>query len=129
MLGALFAILGGVKAFEGTASYFIYFQLLFGILMVGTFFFQKRHQYLSIENGFLTKHGLRRRTVQLDEIEQVQSFPGKIKIYTSDSSLSINTSIIDEDSSQDLYRALGSLELKSQENPFTGWSQALTSEE
>lgn len=124
VLGGLFAVLGSLKAFEGTASYFTYFQLVLGFLMVITFFFQKKHQYLNIENGFLTKYGLRRKTIQLDEIEQLQSFPGRIKVYTSKKSLSINTSIIEEDSSHDLYRVLGSLKLESQENPFLGWSPA-----
>ena len=123
VLGALFAILGGLEIYKGGANYFTYFQLLLGFLMVIIFFFQKKYQYLTIENGFLTKFGLRKKALQLDKIEQVQSFPGRIKIYTSENSLSINTSIVDEDLSHDLYRVLGSLNLKSRENPFVGWAQ------
>lgn len=116
--------MGTLKWIEGTASYFTYFQLVLGGLMIVTYFHQKKFQYLTIENGLLIKNSLKRKTIQLDKIEQIQSIPGRIKIFTSEKSLSINTSILDEDSLKDLYQILGSLELEQQENPFIGWSKA-----
>lgn len=122
LLGALFTLWGAVKWFEGTASYFTYFQLAFGILVVGSYFFERRNQYLRIKKGFLTKNSFRGKTIQLDEVEKIQSFPGKIKLFTSEEEISINTGIIEEESLKDLYRLLGSLELEPKENPFIGWS-------
>ena len=123
LLGSLFAILGALKWFEGEADYFNYFQLVLGCLMVGTPFFEHHNQYLKIENGILTKNSLRKKTIQLDEVIEIQSFPGRIKLFTSVKNLSINTSIIDDDSIQDLYPVLGSLELDAQENPFIGYAR------
>ena len=124
VLGILFSIMSSLRIFEGTASYFTYFQLLLGLLMIGTYFFEMKYQYLSIKNDVLTKNNLIKKTVQLDKIEQVQTFPGRIKLASSEKNLSINTSIIDKESINDLYRVLGSLELEPQKNPFTGWSKA-----
>lgn len=122
-LGATFAIIGTIKAFEGTAGFIHYVQLILGILMVGSFFLERKFQYLNIEDGILTKYRLRKKTIHLDRIIRIQSLPGKIKLYTSDESLRINTGIIEEDSLKEFYRVLGSLELETQENPFIGWSQ------
>lgn len=116
--------MGTLKWIEGTAGYFTYFQLVLGWLMVLAFFHQKKYQYLTIENGLLTKNSLKRKTIQLEKIEQIQSFPGRIKIYTSEKDLSINTLILDEDSLKAMYKTLGSLQLEQQENPFSGWSPA-----
>ncbi|WZL89192.1 hypothetical protein VS868_00150 [Salinimicrobium sp. 3283s] len=120
VLGGLFVILGGLKIYEGTASYFTFFQLLLGILLIGAFFFQKKHQYLSIQKGLLTKNSLRKQSIELDEIEQVQSFPGRIKLFTSEEKLSINTEVIENDSLHKLLSTLGSLEVE--QNPFVGYA-------
>ncbi|UZH55581.1 hypothetical protein JRG66_01405 [Salinimicrobium tongyeongense] len=124
ILGALFAILGGLRIFEGTATYFTYFQLFLGILMVGTFFFEKKNQYLSIEKGFLTKNSLRRKTIELHNIIKVQSYPGSVKLFTSEEKIGINTGIIEKDSLQQLLNIIGSLEV--QENPFAGYATKTT---
>ena len=124
ILGALFAILGGLRIFEGTATYFTYFQLFLGILMVGTFFFKKKHQYLSIEKGFLIKNSLRKKTIELHNIVQVQSYPGSIKLFTSEEKIGINTGIIEKDSLQLLLNIIGSLEV--QENPFAAYATKTT---
>lgn len=121
-LGATFAIFGALKAFEGTAGFIHYVQLLLGIIMVISFFLERKFQYLKIEDGRLTKYSLRKKTITVDRITRIQSLPGKIKIATPEKNLTINTSVIDKESIKDLYRVLGSLELETQENPFIGWS-------
>ena len=126
-LGASFAIFGALKAFEGTAEFIHYVQLILGILMVFSFFYERKFQYLVIENGLLTKNSLLRKTIEIDRINRIQSFPGRIKIATSEKNLSINISVIDKESINDLYRILGSLDLEPQKNPFTGWSPIITS--
>lgn len=123
LLGSLFTIMGGLKLIEGAANNFNYFQLILGFVMMGSFFFEKHHQYLKIENGILTKNNFRRKSLKLKEVVQIKSFPGKIKLFSSEESLSIKTGIIDEDSIKNLYPVLGSLELDPQENPFIGYSK------
>lgn len=123
-LGATFAISGVLKAYQGTAELFHYIQLILGSLMVASFFLERKFQYLVIENGRLTKNFFIRKTIQLDEIKSIKTLPGRIKLATPDKKLGINTSVIDEESIKDLYRVLGSLELESKNNPFTGWTKA-----
>ncbi|NJW51299.1 hypothetical protein [Salinimicrobium oceani] len=128
-LGATFAIFGALKVFEGTADYFHYVQLLLGVLMVFSFFFERKFGYLTIEDGILTKYSLRKKSISLTSIHQIQSLPGRIKLVTAGTNLSINTSVIDKESINDLYPILGSLELKSHNNPFSGWSRTRTAKE
>ncbi|WP_029035966.1 hypothetical protein [Salinimicrobium xinjiangense] len=127
-LGAAFAIFGALKAFEGTAGFIHYVQLILGILMVGSFFLERKFGYLSIEDGILTKYSLRKRSISLSTINRIQSLPGRIKLTSPETNFSINTSVIDKESIKDLYRVLGSLELESQKNPFIGWCRAISSE-
>ena len=126
-LGATFAIFGALKAFEGTADFVHYVQLILGLLMVLSFFIERKFGYLHIQDGILTKYSLRKKSISLANINQIQSLPGRIKLATAGTNLSINTSVIDKESIKDLYKVLGSLELPAQENPFTGWSKAITS--
>ncbi len=121
-LGATFAIFGALKAFEGTADFVHYIQLILGILMVSSFFLERKFGYLSIEDGILKKYFFIKRVIEIDKITNIQSLPGRIKLVTPQKNLSINTSIIDKESISDLYRVLGAIQLESQENPFTGWS-------
>ena len=121
-LGAPFVIFGALKTYEGTADFVHYIQLVLGILMVSSFFLERKFGYLRIENGMLTKYFFIKRVIEIDKITNIQSLPGRIKLATPEKNLSINTSIIDKESIKDLYRVLGSLQLESQENPFTGWS-------
>lgn len=126
-LGATFAIFGALKAFEGTAGSIHYVQLVLGILMVVSFFLERNFGYLKIEDGKLTKYSFSWTTIDLNRITGIKSLPGKIRITTPEKKLNVNTSVIDKESIKELYRSLGSLELDSQENPFTGWSQTVTS--
>lgn len=123
LLGSLFSIWGGLKIMDGTADYFNSFQLVLGLLMVGNYFFERKYQYLRIEYGVLTKNSFRRKTVTLKEIVKIESFPGKIRLLTSEEKLIINLQVIEEDSCKDLYPVLGSLDLGSNDNPFIGYSR------
>jgi len=120
LLGSLFSIWGGLKFFEEAASYFNYFQMILGLMMVGNFFFARHYQYLQIVNGLLTKNSFRRKSIQLKNVCQIQSFPGKIKLFTSEEHLNINTELIEDHSRNELLKVLGSLEIEN--NPFIGYS-------
>ena len=124
LLGALFILGAVVKITEPTATYFAFFQLILGLLMIGSFFFEQHHQYLKIQGELLVKNAIRRKTIPLDEVVQISSLPGRIKIFTEKEKLSINTMIIDQDSLNNLYPILGSLDLDPAHNPFSGYSRS-----
>lgn len=115
-----------IQLFRKSESFSIYhlvygIQFLLGLTMVTLYFFQRKFQYLTLENGVLTKNNLRKKSILLNEIIQIKSFPGKIRLFTSEAKeLSINTELISEDSRHELLKVLGSLELEN--NPFVGYS-------
>lgn len=120
-LGGLFALFALLRLIDDPKNQWLYFlQLFLGLFGVAASLYERHFQYLLIENGFLTKNTLRRKSFQLEKIERIQSFPGKIKLFTSEERLSINTALIEDDSRNDLLRVLGSLEIDN--NPFIGYS-------
>ncbi|WP_324719265.1 hypothetical protein [Salinimicrobium sp. HB62] len=125
-LGATCAIFGALKAFEGTADFVHYVQLILGVLLVFSFFVEVKFGYLTIVDGKLSKYAFSWTTLDLDKVTSIKSQPGRIKLATPEKNLSINTSVIDKESIRDLYRELGSLQLDRRENPFTGWSNTVT---
>jgi hypothetical protein len=121
ILGGTFAAFGLLQLLNNPDTPWIYYlQLFFGLFTVGAYFYENYFQYLTIEKGILTKNSLRKRCLQLNDINKIQSFPGKIKLFTSEEKLSINTELIAEDSRNDLLKVLGSLEVEN--NPFPGYS-------
>lgn len=123
LLGSLFGLFSFLKIIEGSANYFNYFQLVLGMVIVGSYFFERYYHYICFENGMLTKNSLRSNTIKIKDVVKIRSFPGKIKLFTSEKKLVINTGVIDEDSKKDLYLILGSLELGPEENPFIGYAR------
>ena len=120
-LGGMFAVLGFLQLLGQPDTPWIYYlQVFFGFFAVGAYFYESHFQYLNIDNGILTKNTLRRKSLQLDKLERIQSFPGKIKLFTSEDKLSINTELIEEHSMKDLLKILGSMEIEN--NPFIGHS-------
>ena len=122
-LGATFAISGALKVYEGTAEFFHYIQLILGSLMVASFFLERKLGYLRINDGVLRKYWLGKKSLQLNKIIRIQSFPGNIKIFTSEEKLSINTELIAKHSRIDLLRVLGSLDVEN--NPSLATPQKL----
>ena len=121
ILGGMFAAFGLLRLLEEPENSWLYYlQLLFGLFAVGAYFYERHFQYLLIENGILTKNSIRRKSLQLDKITRIHSLPGRIKLFTSEEKLSINTELIEDDSRNDLLKVLGSLEVE--HNPFIGYS-------
>ncbi len=123
LLGSVFVVGGLLQLQKKTdlSHYLIYgIQFLLGLVMVASYFYERKFQYLIIENGKLIKNRFFSKYIQLDEITKIQSFPGKIKLFTSEEKLSINTELIEDDSRNDLLKVLGSLEVEN--NPFISYS-------
>lgn len=121
ILGGMFAAFGLLRLVDQSDNSWLYYlQLFFGLFAVGAYFYESHFQYLIVENGTLTKNTIRRKSLQLDKINKIHSFPGKITVFTSEEKLSINTELIDKDSRNDLLKVIGSLEVEN--NPFIGYS-------
>lgn len=121
LLGGMFAAFGLLRLLDTSENSWLYYlQLFFGLFALGSYFYERYFQYLSIDGAVLTKNRLRRKSLQLEKITKIQSFPGKIKLFTSEEKLSINTELIADDSRNDLLKVLGALEVEN--NPFIGYS-------
>ena len=121
ILGGVFATFGVLQLLNKPETPWLYYlQLFFGLFAVGSYFYERHFQYLNIEDETLTKKTLRRKTIPLNGVTKIQSFPGRIKLYTSEEKISINTELIADDSLNDLFRILGALEFEN--NPFIGYS-------
>ncbi|MGB7842142.1 MAG: hypothetical protein WBL21_05085 [Salinimicrobium sp.] len=117
----MFAVLAFLRLLNHPDNPWIYYlQLFLGLFILGVYLYKKRFQFLSIDNGILTKNNLRRNSVVLNDIIKIQSFPGKIKLFTSEEKLSINTELIEDESRTDFLKVLGALKVEN--NPFIGYS-------
>lgn len=122
ILGGMFAAFGFLRLMdESDNSWLYYLQLFFGLIGVAAYFYESHFQYLLIENETLTKNNIRRKSIQLDRITKIQSFPGKIQLFTSEEKLVINTELIAAESQKDLLKILAPLQIEN--NPFIGYSQ------
>ncbi len=85
--------------------------MLLGILQLGTYFYENKNQYLTIENGTITKNHLISKTINLKELVGIKKFAGDYILKTDTSDLRINTTIIDEHSLKELDRFIDNLNL------------------
>jgi hypothetical protein len=73
--------------------------------------YQKKYQYLTIENGSIRKNNFFRKEVQLSEIKTIEKYAGNYILKTDTKKLRIDTSIIAADSLMELNAALEKLML------------------
>jgi hypothetical protein len=75
------------------------------------YIYQKKYQYITIENGSIRKNDLFRKEVQLSEIRTIKKYAGSYILKTDTKKLRIDTSIIAADSLAELNAALEKLML------------------
>ena len=113
----IFAILWTVLGFlnlnynEGN-SWWDYAFLFTGLLYWGSYFYEKRKQYLTIENNMLTKHSIFPKSIAITDIKKIRRFEGSYKIETSEKTLKINKDIMEAESLYKLDDYFKSLDLK-----------------
>lgn len=84
-----------------------------GFLYLGTYFFEKNKQYLTIENGVISKNQLIPKKINLNEIKQIKKFAGEYILKTDSTDLRVNTELIDPKSLLELNTFLESLNFNS----------------
>ncbi len=88
-----------------------------GLIAAGIFslilhFYEKKKQYLTIENGYLIKNALFPKKIDLNEIQQIEKFAGNYILISKSTKLTIDTKIIDENSLIELNHELDKLNLE-----------------
>ncbi len=112
ILGILWLVLGISGVILDTTNFFVYGYLLVGILQLGTYFYENKNQYLTIENGVISKNNLIAKKINLNDIVGFKKFAGDYILKTDSSELKINTEFIDENSLKELNTFLESLNLE-----------------
>lgn len=81
-------------------------QILAGIPMFILYYFEKKKQYLTIDDGVIVKNTLIPKRIKLSEINSIREFAGDLKLITNKSEFVIDTQIIESDSLIDLKNEL-----------------------
>ncbi|WP_426430085.1 hypothetical protein ACPX19_11165 [Winogradskyella sp. HB-48] len=83
-----------------------------GFFMLIFYYFENRKQYLTIENGELTKNTLFPKKIKLNQIKSIKEFAGDLKLITDKNEFVIDTQIIEPNSLLELKNELNKYILK-----------------
>ena len=84
--------------FDDKLHWIDYVWILMSLTYFGSYFYQKKYKYVSIENGILTVNGPFGKKLNLTEIKRIKKFAGDYIIKTNKKELTINTQIIEPNS-------------------------------
>ena len=112
IFGILFLVLGTTAVIFNSDNIFNYGYLVLGILYIGTYLFENKKQYLTIENGIISKNHLIPKKINLNEIKRIKKFAGDYILITNSTELKINTELIEEKSLAELNTLLENLNLE-----------------
>lgn len=96
--GMLMIVIGILWVANDSSSFKNYLWIIVGALQTGSYFYDKKFQYLSIENNKLTRHFLIPRSIEIEKIKKIWRFRNSYKIETDKKSLRISKNLIEEDS-------------------------------
>ena len=99
ILGIVWLIFGLLSLnYNGENNWTDYGYLVFGILYLILYFYQRQYKYLTIENGIINVNGPFGKKLNLTEIKRIKKFTGDYILKTDKNELTINTQIIDPNS-------------------------------
>jgi hypothetical protein len=108
----LFSITGLPELFRGTDIWMFVLAILLPISCVLRYGYQKKYQYITIENGSIRTNNLFRKEVQLSEIKTIEKYAGNYILKTDTKKLTIDTTIIAPNSLTALNAALEKLAIE-----------------
>ena len=112
IFGILWLVLGTTAVIFNSDNIFNYGYLIIGILYLGTYLFENNKQYLTIENGIISKNHLIPKKINLNEIKRIKKFAGDYILKTDSTELRINTELIEKKSLTELDTVLENLNLE-----------------
>ena len=112
IFGILWLVLGTTAVIFNSDNIFNYGYLIIGILYLVTYLFENNKQYLTIENGIISKNQLIPKKINLNEIKRIKKFAGDYILKTDNTEFRINTELIEEKSLAELNNVLENLNLE-----------------
>ena len=82
------------------------------LMYLGIYYYQKKYNYLSIENGIINVNGPFGKKLNLTEIKWIKKFAGDYILKTDEKELTINTQIINPSSLAELNAELKKLDVE-----------------
>lgn len=110
--GFFWVILGTIAIILDSANIFYYIYLLIGIILLGAYVYEDKNQYLTIEDGVLTKNNLIPQRIKLEEIDEIKKFAGSYRLKSSSTEMKIEIKYVDENSLKDLVSVFDNLNLE-----------------
>lgn len=98
--------------YNGENRWTDYGYIIFAILYLILYVYQKQNKYLTIENGILKINGSFGKKINLTEIKRIKKFAGDYILKTDKKELTINTQIIDPNSLVELNTELEKLNVE-----------------
>jgi hypothetical protein len=89
-----------------------YGSLILGVLFFGKYYFMTNRQYLTIENGIISKNQLIPKKINLNEVKVIKKLSGDYILQTDSAELEIDTELIEENSLSELNALLKNLNLE-----------------
>jgi hypothetical protein len=112
IFGILYVALGVVAIIFDSNNFFNYLWTVLGTIHIGTYLFENKKQYLTIENGIISKNQLIPKKINLNEIKRIKKFAGDYILKTDSTELRINTELIEKSSLLELNTVLENLNLR-----------------
>lgn len=116
-IGITWIIIGSLSLYDSNFTKWYYFVfMILGILYIGHYLYDLKHQYLTIENGTITKNILYgfKNKIELDEIQQIQKVNGNYILKSETQKMKIKLDLIDNSSLNKLIEVLKNLNLPSE---------------
>jgi len=112
--GIGFLISGIALVFLNNFSLIYYSWVLLGLLQLGTWYYKKKHQYLYITDGTLTKNSFFPKSIKLTELTAIWKFKSSFTLETSEAKIKIDKDQMEDESLYKLTDFLNQIELKPQ---------------
>ncbi len=108
--GIAWLSVGGTMIILKEGSWISYLYVLFGVVHLLFYFYYNSKQYLTIQNGIITKNDmLLSKSIPLKDIKKIKYFAGDYTLFTDNQQLTINTYSIDQRSLEELKNILSGL--------------------
>ncbi|PKD20209.1 hypothetical protein APR41_14600 [Salegentibacter salinarum] len=89
--------------------------ILFGLLQIGTWFYQRKYQYLYIDEESLTKNALSPSSIKFSELKAIWKYKNSFTLETNTTKIKIDKDLMEDESLYKLTDFINQIELKSQQ--------------
>lgn len=108
--GILMIMVGLFAVYENNFSIYSYLWVVLGTLQLGVAWYEKKKQYLTIEDDKLTLHSLIPKSIEISKIKRIKKDTNSYKIETTEKALKIEKRKIEPESMyrlEDYFNRLG----------------------